>query len=221
MENSQSVQHQASQEKAPITESGSKSRQIGSWNVLIHLFAHYPWLLLIGLLAMFLGSATLAIYSLGSVGEVEREEPETLQAEVAQPIKVPSETTNPTPLWMVAAIALSCASGCFIIFRLLNKSTKHQKIQKQINRYQTRVTQRRKPRVEPRPLKNPPVFVPPPPVIQPVIQTVPIPPKTKPMVTVLPPEQNLRLDKNKNKESLADMMDIRKQSSLSAILRKY
>ncbi|MFH7028175.1 MAG: hypothetical protein ACHBN1_22915 [Heteroscytonema crispum UTEX LB 1556] len=220
MENNQSVQHQPSQEKAAIAESrNSKSRQIGSWNVLIHLFAHYPWLLLVGLLAMFIGSATLAVYSLGNVGQIEREEAETLQAEVEvpQPIKVPAQTTNPTPLWMVAAIALSCASGCFIIFRLLNSTPRHQKVEKHINRHQARVSQRRKLRVETYPLKNPPVFVPP----QPVKQTVAVPPQTTPMVTVLPPEQNLHLDKDKDKESLADMMDIRKQSSLSAILRKY
>jgi hypothetical protein len=220
MENSQSVQHQPSQEKAAITESkNSKSKQVGSWNVLIYLFAHYPWLLLVGLLAMFIGSATLAVYSLGNVGQIEREEAETLQAEVEvpQPTKVTGQTTNPTPLWMVAAIAISCASGCFILFRLLNRKAGHQKVYKRINRYQARISQRSKPRVEPRPLKNPPVFVPP----QPVKQTVAIPPQTTPMVTILPSEQNLHLDKDKNKESLADMMDIRKQSSLSAILRKY
>jgi hypothetical protein len=218
MENSQSVQHQPSEEKAAIAESrNSKSRQNGSWNVLIHLFAHYPWLLLVGLLAMSIGSATLAVYSLGNVGHIERKEAETLQAEVEvpQPTKVTARTTNPTPLWMVAAIAISCASGCFVIFRFLNTTPQHQKVQKQINRYQRRLLQRRKPRVEPRPLKNPPVFVPP----QPVKQTAAIAPKPTPMVTILPPEHNLHLDKDK--ESLADMMDIRKQSSLSAILRKY
>ena len=214
MENNQNVQ----QERSPATTLTAdkvkrKSKSTDSLMLLIHLLARYPWLLLVGLLGMFLGSATLAVYSLGYAGHVEPEEPETIQAEVAQPINTPPETSNPTPLWMVAAIALSCASGCLIIFRLLNRPTQRQKDQKR-NRYEARLARRPHQKLETHPRKNPPLFVPP----SQSTSFVPVLSKTKPMVTVLPPEHTIPFDKSK--ESLADMLDIRKQSSLSAILRK-
>lgn len=213
MENSQNVQ----QERSPATavtadKVNSKSKSTDSLMLLIHLLARYPCLLLVGLLGMFLGSATLAVYSLGYAGRVEPEKPETI-AEVAQPINTPSETSNPTPLWMVTAIALSCASGCLIILRLLNRPTQRQKDQKR-NRYEARLARRPHQKLEPHPPENPRVFVPP----SQSTSFAPMPSKTKPMVTVLPPEHTIPFDKSK--ESLADMLDIRKQSSLSAILRK-
>ena len=59
-----------------------------------------------------------------------------------------------------------------------------------------------------------PVFVP----SQARTPAVAMPGKTKPVVTVLPPEQN-RL-RNQGKESLASILDIRKHTPLSSILRK-
>ncbi|MCV3215367.1 hypothetical protein OGM63_17920 [Plectonema radiosum NIES-515] len=215
MENNQNVQQEPTQATALTADKvKKKSKSIDSLMLLIHLLARYPWLLLVGLLGMFLGSATLAIYSLGYAGHVEQEEPETIQAEVAQPINTPSETSNPTPLWMVAAIAFSCASGCLIIFRFLNRPTQRQKDQKRINRDGARLARRHHQKLEPRPPENYPVFVPP----SQSMSFAPVPSKRKPMVTVLPPEHTIPFDKSK--ESLADMLDIRKQNSLSAILRK-
>lgn len=216
MENSQNVQQEPTQATALRADKvKSKSKSIDSLMLMIHLLARYPWLLLVGLFGIFIGSATVAVYSLSYAGRVEQEEPENISAEVAQPINTPPETSNPTPLWMVAAIALSCASGCFIIFRLLNRPPQRQKDQKQINRHEARLAQHRHQKLEARPPENPPVFVPP----SQSMSFAPAPSKTKPMVTVLPPEHTIPFDKSK--ESLADMLDIRKQSSLSAILRKY
>lgn len=215
MENSQSVQQEQSQAKTLTPESGkSNSRQTGGGNFVIHLLAYNPWLLLTGLLGFFLSSGAIALYSLGYVGRVEQDEPETIEAEVVQPINTPSETTNPTPLWMVAAIALSCASGCLVILRVLNRPGQLQKVNKQINRYQPPLPERSHQRFERRPKKNLPVFVPPP-ARTPVAA---MPAKTKSLVTILPPEQSLSLDQNK--ESLANLLDIRKQTPLSTILRK-
>ncbi|WGV23174.1 hypothetical protein [Halotia branconii] len=163
---------------------------------------------------MFIGSTALALYSLGHVGGAEQIEPEEIPAVVERPIKTPSQS-NPTPLWMVAAIALSCGSGCFILLRLLNRPTQpRRKSQKRINRYPEPLTPRPHRNWEPKTLSTLPVFVP----TQPLKPTVSMPAKTKPLVTVLPPEHRHPLDK-KSKESLADLMDIRKQNSLSAILR--
>ncbi len=216
MENSQSVQEPPSQVKAPTSKpENTQSQQTGSRNLLIHLLAHHPWLFVIGLLAVFLGGGVLSLYSLGYVGFVEQTPPEeALEVEVVQATNTPSETTNPIPLWMVAAIALSCATGCLIIFRCLKRPAQHQKVQKQRNRYQTRLTKSRPQTTELLPSKKPPVLLPQQPQ-KPVMATSD---ETKPVVTVLPPEQSVT--GGKSKESLASMLDIRKQTSLSAILRK-
>ena len=215
MENTQNVQEQPSVPKAPTSApENSKSQQTDSRN-LIHVLMHHPWLLVIGLLAIFLGGGVLSLYSLGYVGFVQQAKPEeeALQAEVVQPTNTESETTNPISLWMVAAIALSCASGCLIIFRWLNRPAQHQKVRKQINRYQERLAKRRPPTAKSLPPKKPQVFLPPQPQ-KPALTSA----ETKPVVTVLPPEQSFT--GGKSKESLASMLDIRKQTPLSAILRK-
>ncbi|BAY22395.1 hypothetical protein NIES2100_21580 [Calothrix sp. NIES-2100] len=218
MENSQSVQHEPTQPTGVTPElTNSKSKAISSSNVLIHLFARHPWLLLIGLSGIFFASAVLALYNLGSVGNVQQpEEPDKNQdvATVAEAvINTPSASNNPTPLWMVAAIALSCASGCLIILRILNRPAKGQKAHKQVKRYPTRSVASQAHKVESQPVKNHQVFVPSP-SLMPLAS---MQSRTKPLMTVLPPEHSYRVEKSK--ESLADLMDLRKQSSLSAILR--
>ncbi|WP_334974922.1 hypothetical protein [Nostoc sp.] len=164
---------------------------------------------------MFIGGGGFALYSLGNAGQVAQEEPEKIPVIVEQPINAPSENSNPIPLWMVAAIVLSCGSGCLLIFRMLNRKAQPQKVQKQINRHQARLAQSHYQRLEPRLPKNQPIFVPQP-RLMPVMQ---MPPKPKHLVTVLPAEHKHHLDRRT--ESLADLMDLRKDSSLSAILRQY
>ncbi|MFW9258107.1 hypothetical protein [Nostoc sp. CALU 546] len=164
---------------------------------------------------MFLGGGAFALYSLGNAGQVTQEEPEKIPVIVEEPINVPSESSNPTPLWMVAAIVLSCGSGCLLIFRMLNRTTQPQKVQKQVNRHQARLAQNHYQRLEPRLPKNQPIFVPQP-QLMPLMQ---MQPKTKHLVTVLPAEHKHHLDTRT--EPLADLMDLRKNSSLSAILRQY
>ncbi|MDZ8053093.1 MAG: hypothetical protein RMX68_003405 [Aulosira sp. ZfuVER01] len=224
MENSQSVQHEPTQSTGATPDlTNSKSSAISSSQVLINLLTRHPWLLLIGLSAVFFASAVLALYNLGSVGNVQKaEEPDknldvstTTVAEAEVAINTPSENSNPTPLWMVFAIALSCASGCVVILRIINRPAKAQKVHKHLKRYPTRSVQSQPSRVEPQPPKNPQVFVPPP-SLTPVVS---MQSRTKPLMTVLPPEHSYRMEKSK--ESLADLMDLRKQSSLSALLRKY
>ncbi|MCC5646249.1 hypothetical protein LC607_25645 [Nostoc sp. CHAB 5824] len=185
-----------------------------SSNVLIYLVAHHPWLLLTGCLAMFLGGGAFALYSLGNAGQVTQEESEKIPVIVEEPINASSENSNPTPLWMVAAIVLSCGSGCLLIFRMLNRTKQPQKVQKQVNRHQARLAQSHYQRLEPRLPKNQPIFVP----QQQLMPVMQIQPKRKHLVTVLPAEHKHHLDTRT--ESLADLMDLRKDSSLSAILRQ-
>jgi hypothetical protein len=216
MEKSQSVQHEPTQLIGATPElTNRKSRFRKSSNGLIYLVAHHPWLLLTGFLAMFLGGGAFALYSLGNPGQVAQEEPEQTPVIVEEPINPPSENSNPTPLWMVAAIALSCGSGCWIVFRMLNRTKQPQKVPKQVNRHQVRLPEARYTRLEPLLPKNQPIFVPQP-QLMPLMQ---IPSKTKHLVTVLPAEHKHHLDKGT--ESLADLMDLRKDSSLSAVLRQY
>ncbi|MBG1271823.1 hypothetical protein F8S12_38365 [Nostoc sp. WHI] len=167
---------------------------------------------------MFLSGGAFALYSLGNAGQVTQEEAEKIPVIVEEPINMASENGNPTPLWMVAAIVLSCGSGCLIIFRMLNRPRQPQKVQKHINRHQARLAQSHYTRLEPRLPNNQPIFVPQPqqPQLMPMMQ---MPPKTKHLVTVLPSEHKHHLDTRT--ESLADLMDLRKDSSLSAILRQY
>ncbi|MBD0389972.1 MAG: hypothetical protein ICV54_26570 [Nostoc sp. C3-bin3] len=164
---------------------------------------------------MFLGGGAFALYSLGNAGQVAQEEPEKIPVIVEEPINAPSENSNPTPLWMMAAIVLSCGSGCLLIFRMLNKTKQPQKVQKQIKRHQARLAQNHYQKLEPRLPKNQPVFVP----QQQLMPLMQMQPKAKHLVTVLPAEHKHHLDTRT--ESLADLMDLRKESSLSAILRQY
>jgi hypothetical protein len=211
MENTQSVQ-QSPQTEASIPESGKTiSGRAESKNPLIHLLVHYPWLLPTGLSMICLSTGALAIYSLGYVGRMQQQEAAIAEAEIVKPIKAPTETSNPTPLWMVGAIALSCASGSLILFLLLNRPAQRQKVKNHINRYQARLTKHR-PKIAPHPQNMPVVPT------QASVPVVAMPIKTEPVITVLPPEQNF--SRERSKESLANMLDIRKHTPLSSILRK-
>lgn len=227
MEHTQSAQDEPNQVRR---RSQSKSGLIGKSNLLIYLLTRHPGLLLIGLLTMLIGTAALALYSLGYAGSTDNVElVEEIPAVVAKPI-IPSENSNPTPLWLIAAIAFSCASGCFIIVRLVNGSNQSPQVRKPIKRDTgVRVASQRErsygaansltpnhsPEWKPTTLKSPPVFVP----LQPLKPMIPKRAKPQPIVTVVPSKQKHPLDKSK--ETLADLMDIRKQTSLSTILQKY
>ncbi|WP_315791413.1 hypothetical protein [Fischerella sp. JS2] len=216
MENTQAVQ-QPLEAKAPVTEAVKSGSQLQtSKNSLLHLLVQHPWLLFVGALLTLLSTTAIAVYSLGYVGRVEREEPEFVQLEAESPITITPQTTkvskSPISLQMIAAIAMSCASGCFVVFLWLNRP-KQQKVQTNPHRRpQLRWRQRRQEAQEPLPTNNLAVFVPP------VPQSSQTPPEPeKPIVTVLPPEAEFNKD---GKDSLASMMDIRKQTSLSALLRE-
>lgn len=226
MQNTQSVQQESSEvkESAPVSDNSEPASKINRFrNVAIYLFMHYPWLFLAGALLMFLGGGALSIYSLGHVDEsIKRKDSETLQAEVIPP-QAPAgneESKNPIPLWMVAAIALSCASGCLVILKVLNRPRKKQKVKRQVvNRDEIRLAQRRFQAMEARLPKRKAPVRPPGPRRTPIMAMPPKKPLPKPVVTVLPPEHNFKPNQQ-NQDSLADIMDIRKQTSLSSMLRK-
>ncbi len=215
MENTQNVQ-QPLEAKAPINEAVNTGSELQtSKNSLIHLLVRHSWLVFAGVLLALISTAAVALYSLGYVGRVGREEPELIQLEAGSPIATTPQITkasySPVSLQMIAAIAISCAGGCFIVCLLLNRLTQ-QKIQQNPNWVQSRLKQRRQKRLKSSPSQNSPVFAPPAPqsshTSSEAVNTV---------VTVLPPEADFNKD---SKDSLASLMDIRKQTSLSSLLRE-
>ena len=214
MQQTQSVQDQP---KLVRRQTKRKSRLIRSSNILIYLLTRHPGLLFTGLLTMLIGTAALALYSLGYAGSADNvERVEEIPAVVEKPITISSENSNPTPFWMVVAIALSCGSGCFLIFRLVNRPQQVPPVRKSIKRGASRpLTPSRRQTSAPKTLKNQPVFVP----LQPLKQITPRRTRSQSLATILPSEHKHPLDKRK--ETLAELMDIRKQSSLSTILQKY
>jgi hypothetical protein len=88
---------------------------------------YYPWLLLTALLLISLGIAAFASYNLIQVGDVVLEEPDQV---IEEPVAMPPKDHNPTPLWMLATIALSCSVGCWLILRLLKHPEESRKSQK-------------------------------------------------------------------------------------------
>ncbi|SRR5579883_614660 len=204
MENGQSVQQPSQVEATTSKSENTKPQQTSSKSIVLYLLRHYPWVFLIGLSVIFLCIAALAFHSLSSVGSVEQtqledqeKQPEVLPTKVEQPTKTQSdtdelveveqptntesETANPISLWMVVAIALSCAGGCLIVLRCLNQPARI--VHKPKNRYQARLAQRYQQQSESLPSKNTAILLPP--------SQTPIAvnsPETKPVATVLPPK---------------------------------
>lgn len=242
---------------------------------LLRLIAYYPWLPITALLLVFFGSGMLALYSLGIVSdpnEKAQSEAENPPVNIVEPITPPSpnQNANPIPIWMVLAIAISCAGGCILILRMIRPSRKtNSAIAKPVNRYQARVAQRQQQpfsgqktsgqpfsaqqtylphnsvRQIPKAAAQKPVKVPktssfvvPPQPTNPSLQRRsfivnqptylnkpeqtrinPAPIKSKSFVKSVPPiliQSPQHID-----ESLADSLDLRKQSPLSSILRRY
>ncbi|MBE9209108.1 hypothetical protein IQ244_21720 [Nostoc sp. LEGE 06077] len=201
MENSQNVNHEPTQLIEPNLElKNTKLSSTGRSNTLIPLLLKHPLVFLSGVFTIILGTSAVAFYSLSHVDSAKQAEPEAMPVIIEAPIT--TEHSNPTPLWLVMAIALSCGSGCYVILRLCNP-TQPQKTAKPFYSRQKALKSLSQTS------QNLPVFVP----LQPLSV------KSKTLVEVLPPASKYRLDKGK--ESLADLMDIRKENSLPALLQKY
>lgn len=208
MENSQSVQHELNQPKELTPNPGNNTPN------LKNLLIQHPWIWLTGLLVIPLTIIIFAWYNLTQTGDVPQAEPEENSTLIVnEPIKTASEPSNPTPLWMVVAIALSCGSGCWMIIRLLKRPKSLQKVHKFANHHQKALPQVRRKKLNPRLSKKSSAIVPQPSPKQ----VLPTSPTAKHLVTVVPAENSHPLDNST--ESLADLLDIRKQSSLSSILR--
>ena len=196
MEHSQSRQY----ERRPIRRVTKKrSGLVRSWKILIYGLMGHPGLLFTGLLAILIGIASLAWYTLVNVGSKEQVERPEILAVVAKPMTRSSQKNNPTPLWIVGAIALSCASGCLIILRLVNGEV--------LTVYKPTYKPITSPTREVRNLNSSPMVV---------VPLAPAPQESDSLETVLPSEDMQPLDKRQ--KILAQLMDIRQKNSWSAIL---
>ncbi|CDN13825.1 hypothetical protein RintRC_0988 [Richelia intracellularis] len=92
-----------------------------SWDALIPIYHHYHWLFLFSLLVVFFGSSAIALYSLARVDTAKHEQQESVTAIVKKPITTDRDAVSPIPMWLVLAIAMSCASGCLLIVRFLHR----------------------------------------------------------------------------------------------------
>ncbi|AKG24165.1 hypothetical protein [Calothrix sp. 336/3] len=222
MENHQNVQHQESQ----LDSQASSSKLLSLRSLILYLCLRSPWLLLVALLCGFIGSATFAVWSLGYVGRVDQPEPEVIPVEIVPSNQENPPSGNPLPLWMLAAIAISCASGCLIIFKLINN----------LSRPNYNFPKRRPSNssLEPRTPKQLPVFAPTPvvktsaktpvkiPAKAPVKTSIPLPSLKKANVSLTSLNTPLpkKIKISQPQESLADVLDLRKQNSLPGILHK-
>lgn len=217
MENNQSIKHELNQDKRPkAVLKSSKSVAISGYKIFFYLLTRHPLLLLTGVFTTLMGTAAMALYSLSHVGDVEQLDAEPVPVVVEQPIAtITSENSNPLPMWMVVAIALSCASGCLVIFRLLNPPTQRRVQKRQAIFHPAPSTSFRTRRQEQRVIKTQTVSVP----RQTSRVMKPMQASKKPIITVLPSEHRSPFDDSK--ESLVDLLDWRKHNSLTSILQQY
>lgn len=242
MENTQNVQNQSSQVQTPKPELRNlKPKATSSWDILIHTFIKYHWLFLIGFLGVSLGGATISLHSLTHVEQLNKEQPEQVTVEVPPTITVSSPKTSPIPLWTVVAITLSCASGCLILCRWINRPLKPKKYRRWEARNQQQPvpkpqeqlgktyssTKKSQKTFERKFVRGPQTHVPQKNGYRnrttqiPPMKRVPIPKKS--VTSILPPPSQSFSPMNqklKTKESLVDTMDLRKQNSLSALFEK-
>lgn len=210
--------HQSTQQQSPDLKHSKLARtdrrpKLLPPNLLVALLKRYPWLLWSGMWVLLLSAAafisSIAIFSLMHTGRVAHQElPQPIATE--NPAKA-SQTTSTMFLWVLGAVALTCSAAGYLASQRSNSSSSSAKPEKPVKRSAARIPTRRQRRRRSRRELLP---SPPPPEPKPI--TPPVPAEIEPVVTVLPPEESHPLDTGE--ESLAEMMDIRKQRSLSSIL---
>lgn len=214
MENNESTQQQSSElSDSKLAQSSRRPAQLATLNFLLKLLKRWPWLVWTGVWAFLLLITAIAIFSLTYTGGVQHKEPEPTPRAAENPAETSSQKGSPMPLLLLGAVALSCVAGSLVLAkrRLATSSqqpTKLRQRQRSSARGLTRRQQRKQLLQEPPPIPTPPEEPQPP--------VAPVPAETEPVVTVLPPEESHPLDAGE--ESLVEMMDIRKNRSLSSLL---
>lgn len=212
MDNNQTIQQQSSESSdSNLAQSNPVGKPAGLKSILA-LLNHHPWLIWSGVWVFLLAITAIALFSLTHTGHVEQT-PEPTPVAAEKPAAKSSQTGNPMTLWLLGAVALSCAAGSLVIYKRLKNPSWPSQLRKRVKRSSAQVLTRRQQRQQ-QPQESPPV---PTPVVESLAPVATAPDETEPMVTVVPPEESHPLDSGE--ESLAEMMDIRKQRPLSSILR--
>lgn len=202
-ENNQTTQQHSSE---------SSSSKVADSSFLYKQIKHSFWLLWAGVGAFLITSISISIHSITQPNYVKNEQPEAMPV-VTAPATTSSQTHSPVPLWLLVA-AVGCTAGAIAIAK------------------------RRKKSVQPSPENQPPepqtqslaqeqILLPLEENLQIYLVEEPeellaeekIPPTLENQLLIL--LQELEIEENPTNtgtESLAEMLDIRKQLPLSAIL---
>lgn len=131
---------------------------------------------------------------------------------------VEESTPKPNiPLSLLGAIALGCAGGSLLLTQLLKYSAESYQDSRRLKPVGTIRKKRRNPPPKSRPVPRPPQPVSSRPKSQVVNKPIVTQDRSLAQITVLPPEHSHPLDGGK--ESLAEMMDLRKRHTLSSLMR--
>jgi hypothetical protein len=220
MKNHQSVQSQSWKQKIDVLKSRpSLFQNQERWDALIRIYHRYHWLFLFSLLLVFFGSSAIAIYSLGHVDPAKRKQPEPLPAVVVEPTSTTQAAVNPIPMWLVIAIAISCASGCLLVVRFLqrpiHRSRARQSLQASRADSTTRKHERQVKKLETVGGKNLSALAASPTNRKTVRKVV----KNRPAATIIPPQPQLNTIYSQI-PPMANMVDVPVKNPLPPLLRK-
>ena len=132
-----------------------------------------------------------------------------------QPVKSPDLPL--LPLSLLAVVALGCAGGSYLLTQMLKSSAQDSQSPRRLKPTDTIRKKRRNPSQKPSSISRTPQSAGASPSFQIVNNQLTKTEKQLTQITVLPPEQLHPLDGGK--ESLAEMMDLRKRHSLSSLMR--
>lgn len=213
-----------------LNQPGKSSTQPLYLDALQQLTHNYPLAFWGGLWALMVTIAGLSVVGLISAGPMEPEEqtapsptltvvPPTQTAlpsfiRVDQSPEQPPEVKE-VPLWLFGGLGLGCAMGSLLIVRQMNRP-KPRRLTKPVKKGfkpvpATAVRQQR-PHSTSALMRRP--------VTSAAIQLSQVKAeRTQPVVTVVPTSENHPLDWGE--DSLADLMDLRKQQSLTSLLRQW
>ncbi len=211
--------HANTKERSPITESTPTSRRPQP------LLVAHPWLIVVGFGLLSMAIATVAIFSLTSIGRVEKDP--------AKQTTIANQTQNPPAnrrrdvsinWWVIVGLLGAGAASVIAVYKWQHLSSPKRGLTR---RQQRKLRQQSKGANLPieteiaaeHDSSNPKNFKPTPELIEDAQLIEPVLMDVTPTIAVLSPEAEGNSDLNG--QSLAEMMDIRKHLSLAEILQDF
>ncbi|MEB3180225.1 MAG: hypothetical protein VKL59_14490 [Nostocaceae cyanobacterium] len=114
----------ASEPKPTKTRSRMQPQSKQQWNALLSVVAAHPWLVWSGMVTFIIASTAVSLLSLTYAGRVEHSETEAELEPATVPV-APATTAVSTEdrsisVWLLVSMAIACATGSLVMFRLLN-----------------------------------------------------------------------------------------------------